>query len=631
MFTKFSSDPQMFRVGYLNGDRIDTTYSPSNVIGKCCHEGLKKYFEKTQEGIEEGEAIKKAYEIAKMHLDSHSDNLIGYNTIASNRSKLEERFAFCFFGYIKDFGYKNNIKEILLVEKMLEHKIKVDGKLLPIPLKGSADLVTRDKDNKIRIRDHKFVKNFSNPESIDAGKLMQGVFNFFLVWAELKEQPYSIVFEEFKVTQNRDKGSSQFKEFEIVFSENSLMFDFFYRFYDDITNALLGKQAYIPNFYGIYDREVSILSYIYKLDIVKEREKQFKKAKVDNVTDFLKKKIQKRGAMLKYLESVSKNFVSGKTLNYKDMTIQDKIKFKLAEHGIGLEFDSMVVGGSVTLYRYEPSIGLKMSRIESFVKDIEQVVETSGIRILAPIKDSGLIGFEIPNKQRTFPDSPPRNAGFELAIGATIMGDTKYYDIRTAPHLLVSGSSGSGKSVFLNSLIKQLMQIDNVDIHLFDPKQVEMSQFEGGNNVVDYQYNHDSIQSSLMNLVEVMNNRYSELRKSKTRNIEEFSGEMKYKFVVIDEFADLMAGENTLNAIQLLAQKGRACGIHIILATQRASTKIISGDIKVNFPTRAVFKMAKAVDSRVMLDEGGAEKLLGKGDMLFLTSEGIERLQGFNL
>jgi S-DNA-T family DNA segregation ATPase FtsK/SpoIIIE len=313
------------------------------------------------------------------------------------------------------------------------------------------------------------------------------------------------------------------------------------------------------------------------------------------------------------------------------MTIQDKIKFKLAEHGIGLEFDSMVVGGSVTLYRYEPSIGLKMSRIEAFVKDIEQVVETSGIRILAPIKDSGLVGFEIPNKQRTFPESSPRNTGFELAIGAKIMGDTKYYDIRTAPHLLVSGSSGSGKSVFLNSLIKQLMQIDNVDIHLFDPKQVEMSQFEGGNNVVDYQYNHDSIQSSLMNLVEVMNNRYSELRKSKTRNIEELGGGMKYKFVVIDEFADLMAGENTLNAIQLLAQKGRACGIHIILATQRASTKIISGDIKVNFPTRAVFKMAKAVDSRVMLDEGGAEKLLGKGDMLFLTSEGIERLQGFNL
>ena len=131
-----------------------------------------------------------------------------------------------------------------------------------------------------------------------------------------------------------------------------------------------------------------------------------------------------------------------------------------------------------------------------------------------------------------------------------------------------------------------------------------------------------------MDLVGIMDNRYTELRKAKARNIESVEG-MKYKFIVIDEFADLMAGEEIIKAIQLLAQKGRACGIHVIIATQRASTKIISGDIKVNFPTRAVFKMSKAVDSRVMLDESGAEKLLGKGDMLFASSNGIDRLQGF--
>lgn len=631
MFSKFSSDPQMFKIGYINGDRFNTTSSPSNVIGKACHEGLKIYFKEVQSGTESGEAIKIAHQTAKMYLDSYSDGFIEYNTIAKNRTQLEERFAFCFFGYIKEMGYVKNIKEILLVEKMLQYKIEINGKVLPIPLKGSSDVVTRGKDGKIRIRDHKFTGKFSNLDSIDAGKLLQAAFNYFLVWAELGERPYSIVYEEFKITKNKAvKGvvPPQLKEFEMVFETDSLMFDLFYRFYDDITNALLGKQVFIPNIYGIFDREVSILSYIHKLDITEEREKIFKQMKVDNITDFLKKKIQKSGAMKKYLESVSKNFVSGKTLNYKDMTIQEKIKFKMAEHGLGLEFDSVITGGSVTLYRFEPSIGLKMSRIESYVKDIEQVVAISGIRVLAPIKDSGLVGFEVPNKVRTFPEISPDNSGFNLAIGVDVMGEVKHFDIRTAPHLLVAGSSGSGKSVFLNGIIKQLQKISNVELHLFDPKQVELFQFEGGPNVSEYRFSHKAIEGSLMDLVGTMNNRYTELRKAKARNIESVEG-MKYKFIVIDEFADLMAGEETIKAIQLLAQKGRACGIHVIIATQRASTKIISGDIKVNFPTRAVFKMSKAVDSRVMLDESGAEKLLGKGDMLFASSNGIDRLQGF--
>ena len=632
MFSKFSSDPQMFKVGYINGDRIDTTVKPTNVIGKACHEGLKIYFEEIREGKEEGEAIKLAHQTAKLYLDSYSDGFIEYNTIAENRTKLEERFAFAFFGYIKEMGFAKSMKKILLVEKMLQYKIEINDKLLPIPLKGSPDVVARSKDGKIRIRDHKFTGKFSDPDSIDAGKLLQAAFMYFLVWADLGERPYSIVFEEFKITQNRiinGKVPPQLREFEIVFEENSLMFDLFYRFYEDVTNALLGKQVYIPNIYGIFDREVSILSYIHKLDITEEREKQFKRMKVDNVTDFLKKKIQKNGAMKKYLDSVSKNFVSGKTLNYKDMTIQEKIKYKMAEHGLGLEFDSLVTGGSVTLYRYEPSIGLKMSRLESYVKDIEQVVETSGIRVLAPIKDSGLVGFEVPNKTRTFPEISPKNAGFNLAIGVSVMGDVRYYDVRTAPHILVAGSSGSGKSVFLNGIIKQLQEISNVDLHLFDPKQVELFQFEGKKNVVEYQHNHSKIIESLKGLIKTMEERYTELRKAKARNIEAVP-EMKYKFIIIDEFADLtLEKKEAAELIQLLAQKGRACGIHVIIATQRASTKIISGDIKVNFGVKVVFKMAKAIDSRVMLDEDGAEKLLGKGDMLFSTANGLERLQGF--
>lgn len=626
-FTKFSMNPYMFKVNNINGDYLEVTTKPSTVLGRACHKALETYYTKS-EITDDGEKIKEAHNTGVEFLKSFSEDLIDYSSTISNRAALNDKYAFAFFTYLKEINLKNDIKEILLVEKMLVHKVEVDGVELPIPLKGSADVVYRDMEDRIIIRDHKFTSRFSPEEEIDGAKLLQAAFNYFLIYAELGEQPYSMIYEEVKITENRNKTERQVKEFEIVFKDQPLIFDFFFRFYEDVTNALLGKQVFVPNLMTFFDKEVSILAYIHKLDIDEEREKSFKKLKVTNISDFLKKKIQTDGAMKKYLETVSQKFISGDTLNYKTMTIEDRIKMKLAEHGLGVEFDSKVVGGSVVLYRYEPSIGLKMTRIESFVKDIEQVVEVSDIRVLAPIRDSGLVGFEVPNTNRTFPKNKPLSAGFNLAIGVDIMGEVKYYDIRTAPHMLVAGSSGSGKSVFLNALIKQLQKLSDIELHLFDPKQVELFQFEGKKNITEYQHDHAQIAKSLEDLVKIMEERYVELRKARVKNINGLSS-MPYKFIIIDEFADLTMKSEVSRNIQLLAQKGRACGIHLIIATQRASTKVISGDIKVNFPTRAVFKMSKRADSQVMLDESGAEKLLGKGDMLFASDRGIDRLQGF--
>lgn len=628
--TKFGSDPFMFKVNYINGDQIETTSSPTNVLGKTMHKALEVYLGGNKDipvSTDEGEAIKTAHAFALDYLGGYSDGFISYNATVNGRAKLEERFAFIFFQYIKELDYKKYVKEVLLVEKMLKSKIEIDGKVLPIPLKGSADLVYRDFKNRIIIKDHKFTTKYSDEEAIDGAKLIQAAFNFFLVWAELGEKPYSMIYSEFKITPNQDK-SRQTKDFEIVFEEHPLIFEFFYRYYYDVTDALLGKQVFVPNVYAMYDKEVSILAYIHRLDLDEEREKAFKTMKVDNITDFLKKRIMKDGAMKKYLETVSTKFVSAETLNYKNMTTEEKIKMKLAEHGLAVEFHSKIQGNSVELYRYEPSVGLKMSKIMSYVKDIEQVIEKSGIRVLAPIPNSGLVGFEVPLESRTFP-TLPKTSGFNLAIGQTIMGEPKLFDIRQAPHMLVAGSSGSGKSVFLNCLINQLLKVPNIQLHLFDPKQVELFAFEGLPKVVEYQSHHAAIATSLEQLVEVMENRYDEMKAARAKNIDQMPS-MKYKFIIIDEFADLGMKTSIGSLIQLLAQKGRACGIHLIIATQRASTSIISGDIKVNFPTRAVFRMGKSIDSRVMLDEDGAEKLLGKGDMLFASDAGIERLQGFS-
>lgn len=623
----------MFKVNYINGDYLNTLDTAKGLLGQSLHKGLQTYFGGNPDipvSTDETEAIKTGYDAGHAYLSSYSDVGIKFNkTSIQSRSDLEEKFAFAYYGYVKDFNLAKNIKELYCADKMLKHKIEVDNKVLPIPLKGYPDLVFKNTKDKVEIWDHKFVTSYASEDNLlDGSKMIQAAFYYFLVSAEYGETPYRMVFREYKITKNKD-GSPQFRDIPIVFKDHHTIFELFYRYYFDVTDALLGKQVYVPNVNAMYDKDISIMAYIYRLDETQDREEAFKAEKVNNITDFLRKKIEKDGVMKKYIETVTKDFVSSKSLNYNDMTIEEKIKYKLSEHGIALNFDSKVDGSAVTLYRYEPSIGIKMSKIETYVKDIEQVVGKSGIRILAPIPNTSLIGFEIPRDEREFPKiSKPE--GFILDIGKTIYNTRKMFDIREAPHMLVAGSTGSGKSVFLNSIIKQLLKIDTVELHVFDPKQVELADYEGVKKVVEYQSDPFKIEESLEKLVNEMEIRYTAFKKLKIKSIKE-TADFKYKFIFIDEFADLKLKSQINNSIQLLAQKGRAAGIHIIIASQRVSTKIISGDIKVNFPTKAVFRMAKEVDSRVMLDMTGAEKLLGKGDMLFSSDAGVERLQGYNV
>ena len=207
------------------------------------------------------------------------------------------------------------------------------------------------------------------------------------------------------------------------------------------------------------------------------------------------------------------------------------------EHAMAVEFDHVVEGFAVDLYAFVPSLGLKMSKLSTYVADIELVCGVEGVRILAPIPNSTLIGFEIPKKDRKFPSEMPKTEGFELNIGVETMGNVKTFDIRKAPHLLVAGATGSGKSVFLNSIIKQLIKIPNSDLHLFDPKIVELSQFK--KDAIEYYTENQDIYLALSELVNVMNGRYKKLGDAGVRNIDEFlkkGGQMRYKFVVIDEF-----------------------------------------------------------------------------------------------
>lgn len=670
-WSRFSTNPFMFKVNNINGDQLETTSSPINILGKAAHHGLQTYFGGNDAvpvpANDDGEAMRLAFEAGTAFLNNYSDGLIGYNSTIPDRAKLTERFAFAFLSYLKELNFDPTKQQTVFVERMLKHRVSVDGRELPVPLKGSADWVYRGTDGRLHIKDHKFVGKYSDPETIDGSKLLQAVFNYLLVYAETGEAPLDITFAEHKVVPNQDH-SPQTREIVIVYDETPLAFDLFFRFYQDITDALMGKQVYVPNLMAIFDKEVSLLAYIHRLDVDEERAAALARMKVDNITDFLKKRLQKDGAMKKYLEVVGSKFISADTLNYKNMTIPERIKMKLAEHGLGVEFHSQVVGSAVTLYRYEPSVGLKMGRIEKFVKDLEQVTGTTGIRILAPIPDSELIGFELPNKTRTFAGSGPKSKGWEIPLGVDISGQPFFFDPRQAPHTLLAGATGSGKSMTLGYLVSRLLERPDALLVLLDPKKVELQDFAEHKRVLSYRDDIMGIHKQLGTMVAEMDRRYTVLKQGKVKNIEQHNakgGKLPYLFVVIDEYGDLIVQEYTneetvpageylsgprkgeprfdtvktdisgeiRQRILQLAQKARAAGIYLILTTQHPLAKIVDSAIKANFPARIAFRTTSASGSQVIIDQDGAEKLLGKGDMLLQWSDGspIKRLQGYTV
>ncbi len=660
---KFSSNPILFKIEQINRDRFDTATGASGVLGKAVHKALEVYYVGSDTLIptNESEAIQYGLRAGMELLEGYNDGFINFSKTLPNKQTLFDKMTFCFQEYVKQMPHDPS--GLVACEDGIKESIDVVWRgqqlKLPVPLKGYVDKVTR-KNEKLHITDYKTCYAYSNPDKIDGAKILQAVVYYLLVYAKYGEEPHSVTFEEVKYTKNSD-GSPQVRSYEIVFSQNELFFDFFFRFYEDMTRALNGEQVYVPNVHALFDNEVAIVAYIHRLDDTEETARLMKKHKVSHVTDLLKKQIQSAGNMRRLMKAVEESFVSAKNIDYSTMKNQEKIKTKLMEHGMLVNFEDVIEGATVDLYRFTPSIGLKMKKLKDYVPDIEQVLGISGVLVLAPIPDTSFVGFEVPRKERKFP-SLPEGSGFDIAIGETIMGEPRRFDIRTAPHLLVAGASGSGKSVFLSSTITQLSRTGQ-HLHLFDPKVVELAMHKNDPGVVEYKTDVVDINESLKSLIEEMNSRYKQMAKAGKRSIEQMKN-MLYEFVVVDEFGDIIASQYTESetkgtgeyyqtgeraglektkttvrniseeierSILILAQKGRAAGIHVIIATQRPSTDVIKGTIKANFPTKVVFKTAKQIDSIVVLDQPGAEKLAGKGDMLFAGNGSIERLQGFTI
>ena len=343
---------------------------------------------------------------------------------------------------------------------------------------------------------------------------------------------------------------------------------------------------------------------------------------------------------------------------------KNKIVATLTNFKIGISSIKATIGPTVTLYEIVPEAGIKISKIKNLEDDIALNLAALGIRIIAPIPGKGTIGIEVPNKNRemvplrsTLSTEKFMKSHMELPIvmGRTIANETFMADLARMPHLLIAGATGQGKSVGLNVVLASLVykkHPSQLKLVLVDPKKVELSLY----NKLERHFlaklpdeaepiitETKKVTQTLYSLCLEMDQRYELLKEAGVRNIKEYNDrfvrrrlnpEKRHRFLpyivlVIDEFADMMmtAGKEIETPIARLAQLARAIGIHLVLATQRPSVNVITGIIKANFPVRISYKVTSRIDSRTILDAGGAEQLVGRGDMLLSMNSEIIRLQ----
>ena len=343
---------------------------------------------------------------------------------------------------------------------------------------------------------------------------------------------------------------------------------------------------------------------------------------------------------------------------------KNRIVNTLKNYNIGIKQIKATIGPTVTLYEIVPDAGVRISKIKNLEDDIALSLSALGIRIIAPIPGKGTIGIEVPNKKKSIVSMKSllsskkfieSNMELPITLGKTISNETFVVDLTKMPHLLMAGATGQGKSVGINAILTSMIYKKHpaeVKFVLVDPKKIELSIF----NKIERHYlaklsdsddaiiiDNDKVINTLNSLCIEMDKRYELLKDAMTRNIKEYNEKfisrklnpenghtfLPYIVLVIDEFADLImtAGKEVETPLARLAQLSRAVGIHLIIATQRPSVNVITGLIKANFPARIAFRVTSKIDSRTILDTGGAEQLIGRGDLLYSQSNELTRIQ----
>lgn len=677
--TQLLRNPLIFKLKQILGV-YDDKRGMSAMIGSAVHEALRFYYggdpdKPTPKDTTEARA--EATQIGFEYLDNYSDMYIRYGKTGSREAMLK--------GYHQAitlyFEEEPDYNEIIACEERMEGHIKShDGYDMPLPAVGVPDLVHRRKDGGVEIIDNKIVRSFTQYVNADGEpfedyiKIIQAKFLDRLLMASKGIKADRVLFREIKRTKNSD-GTNQVRDYSIPLAHEpyDIIFDNLYK--DAIKFIANPDSIYLPNLSDPFDGEQAGLLYAQGL----------------LSSDMSDLEVMHK---VKDVAFTSKKFVASRLdrIENENLLPEEKIKLRMAEFGIPIEPVETKTGPSVTQYQFKVSAGVRMSVFAKHKNDIARAIEAKGeIVILAPIPGTNLIGVQVPSVDRK-----PVILGKEhfikdtlnIPVGIDVQNKVVHVPLNEMPHLLIAGSTGSGKSVLLHSIITALskqMKPSDMQMILIDPKRVELIAFKSLKHLkggkIAHEYNDAMF--ILQGLVSEMERRYKILEKLGVKDIKEFNEHKKtttklpYVVTVIDEFADLMLQgrviekkkkrkqslENIAERIKIeklarqfakmgmnfeidehanddatveelitrLAAMARAVGIHLIIATQRPSVDVITGLIKANFPTRIALTTSSAVDSKVILGEDGAEKLGGKGDMIFMhpSIAGKVRLQGF--
>ena len=636
----------------------DDTSSPSGVVGSAGHKALEAYYN--------GKDFDAAKMVGLEYINNMSDMGINYGKTGT-REQIINSFNQAINFYFEELP---TYHKILGVEKGITAKCEtIDGEPLPLPLKSFSDLIIENELGEIWIVDHKFVKSYSDGDVDNFSHFLQGMFNYHTIKKEYGRAPTGIIFNECKVSRNKN-GEPQIQPYTITFDGQYGDFATFYKLLNACTKLInLPEMVFLPNPADIFDGQNSFDAF--RMGVIG----------TDRPITVQHKTEQIQFAEKQYVPTATDNVAN------ENLTDEEKIRLKLMEFGVTVKMEKTKIGASIIRYSMKPSRGIPMSKIARYADDLSLALEAHSLRLETPIRGTSLVGVEVPNPNRTridFGANHLRPNTMNIPIGVDVNGDVLHYDLAQMPHLLIAGQTGAGKSVMLNVILSSLteqMNKSKLKLVLIDPKQVELAMFDGDPHLqMPIITDIETAMHTLDDMVKIMEKRYTKLRKAGFRNIDDFvaaGNRMSKIVIVIDEFADLIMSdikpsvetmdiarfnENLMwilsesktgkltqkatreaikrtiaetappsaqDSIIRIAQKARAVGMHIILATQRPSADVVTGLIKANIPTKIAFTVTSKVNSQIILDANGAEQLTGKGDMLFTAPDTpITRLQG---
>lgn len=661
--TSFARNEKAFEMTYVYNYRLKQ--SSSTIAGQAYHEALDKYFS----GLKYGEDL----DMAALEMIAHEYILdipangwkLGKTT--PTVEKCQEKALVTASVLLRNFMresriYLDDIDEVIDVESRCDAFITVNGVDIPLPCHSKIDLVVRTKSGKIAIIDHKSKTTFTDEEELALTSGLQAIIYVKVYEDHSGLQVDEVWFVENKISQNKDKAP-QLNAFKIQATDDTrrlyeaLLYEPLRRMLEAVHDP---DYVYLINDSDNYVDKAELYEFWAKTMIAEVEEFNIVEAKKDLVSKRLKKIRDSSIAMvnprvIKEFRNNAASFIQY-DLSDKNMTQQEKIEHILRSFGVIVRVAHTFEGYSSNTFLLEVSAGVKISNIHSHRLDIANVLDVPSIRIsrdLVVHDGRSYVAIEFSKKRdRVLEFDPGARSGMKLPLGKDNYNRTIFWDLDnpSTPHMLVCGATGSGKSVLLKCNIEYASQAGVKDIIILDPKYEFTGNYTTGikviNDIID-------IETEMARLVAEMNTRVKERISYKT-------------LIIFDEFADAVAGSrkgtqlnvyedrvvgvaangnvktkrevvDTLKSLEenlkILLQKGRSSGFRIVAGTQRASVKVITGDAKVNFPVQVCFRVPKETDSRVVLDEPGAESLQGAGDGLIKSPEYPDtvRFQGYYL